>query len=351
MSTPKVAIVTTTIHTPYILSEYATMLGAYDGRIFVAGDRKTPHAEVQALCDDLSAIYLSPEQQTALDYDCSGVIGWNSTARRNIATLEALKWGADVVVTIDDDNVPAGGDWLTRHLGILGFRGQMKHITWHSRDRWLNVGQYADDPFNARGLPMPERRPHLMLAGMAETTEHIGIVNGLTLGDPDMDAIGRLDRQRFVSGYLLPHRSERITIRPSDTWAPLNAQNTSYVRELAPLMGVLPGIGRYDDIWASYIAMKVLGDTEWAVSFGEPYVIHERDRYQHNLWQDLENELYGLQMTEPFIAELRSIDLSRYSSIMERLGYLAGYLNGCELLPLQTRQFLVSWVRDVERVL
>ena len=40
------------------------------------------------------------------DTDLPPLTGWNTDRRRNFALLEALKWGADLIVSVDDDMIP-----------------------------------------------------------------------------------------------------------------------------------------------------------------------------------------------------------------------------------------------------
>ena len=42
--------------------------------------------------------------------ELSDAIGWNSIQRRNIGLLYAYEQGADVIATVDDDNIPYD-DW------------------------------------------------------------------------------------------------------------------------------------------------------------------------------------------------------------------------------------------------
>ncbi len=54
----KVALITTTIHVPYVLSFYREL--NKDVMFFIAGDRKTPHSEVRKFVSELgNAVYYS----------------------------------------------------------------------------------------------------------------------------------------------------------------------------------------------------------------------------------------------------------------------------------------------------
>src|SRR5215472_3795893 len=102
------ALVTTTIQVPKVLELYrrcAKSALRNDCLFFVAGDLKTP----PDLVGDY--IYLPPEKQQA-DWKTSRVLPWNSITRRNIAILEALKAKADIIITVDDDNIPLNTDYF-----------------------------------------------------------------------------------------------------------------------------------------------------------------------------------------------------------------------------------------------
>jgi hypothetical protein len=337
------ALITTTIYVPTVLRQYRA--SDPDVLMIIAGDTKTPHDEVQALCDELGhAIYLTPKDQERLGYACSEVIGWRSIQRRNIALLEALRLGAQVVLSVDDDNAP-------RRIGYFedlreAFKGKMGAV--FEGDKWFNLGDNADERFYYRGYPFSERieprKP--WLSKLVEPGQlRVGIVNGRIYGDPDINAI---DRYPHGGPRVRNYRAYHPTYTdPRTTWTPINSQNTAYVRELAPLAFVLPGIGRYDDIWASYIAQRVMEATDYHVYFGEPSVVQERN--PHDWLKDLENEIYGMRHTEAFCEELKSVPIDDGASVLENME--AVRLGAARLLPRQTRDFFGAWIDDVARVL
>ena len=104
----KTALIFTTINVPTVLNLYRAH--DPDVRFFVAFDKKTPMEAYEYLYDFPNCEIL--EQCVDSYWKCSELIGWNTISRRNIALLEALKWGADVVVTIDDDNIPLTSDYF-----------------------------------------------------------------------------------------------------------------------------------------------------------------------------------------------------------------------------------------------
>src|SRR5690349_21599048 len=98
------ALVMPTIHVPYVLKYYREIVP--DMMFFVIGDERTPDDEVRQLLREVgSAEYYSVEDQRRLGYQSCELIDWNHPGRRSIGFLEAVKAGADVIVSADDDNI------------------------------------------------------------------------------------------------------------------------------------------------------------------------------------------------------------------------------------------------------
>ena len=337
-----ICLFTTTIYVPSVLRQYRA--SDPDVLMIVAGDLKTPHAEVRALCAELgNAVYLDPQDQEALGYKCSGVIGYKTIQRRNIALLEAIRSGADVVLSIDDDNAPRHSAYFAELRGAFG----RPTGTMIAGDAWYNLGNQAEARFIYRGFPFSLRAdsqpPTLRLA--REGLWPVGVVNGLIYGDPDINAIDRYPNGGpRVEDYRTYGRP--VYVNPRTTWTPINSQNTAYVRELAPLAFVLPAVGRYDDIWASFMALRVMEATDYHVLFGEPSVMQERN--PHNWLVDLEREIYGMRHTEAFCESLKAIPVDPAKSVLDNLDAVR---QGVTHLPIQARLFMDAWLEDVARVL
>ena len=146
----KTALITTTVNVPEILRTYRKF--DPDVTFFVAGDKKTPHKKCGRLADEIgNMMYYNVEDQKRLGYECSELIGWNTIRRRNIALLEALKFGAEIVITIDDDNYPLYSTYFKDFERILTtkFDGLMAI----SRSGWFNTGEYVIPKVYHRGFP------------------------------------------------------------------------------------------------------------------------------------------------------------------------------------------------------
>ena len=267
-------ICTTTINLPSeALRHFAAMR---DWTLVVAGDLKTPLAKWPDSC-----IYLSPIQQDKFDIELSGAIGWNCIQRRNMAFLYAAKeLKADVIASVDDDNIPLQG-WGEK---LLLNSPQMG--AFYSRD------QEVFDPISAtlyknlwhRGFPLELLRERSW--GAATVEEHPGadIQADFWNGDADVDAVCRMehgaDNCEFDSIFF-PMWSDR----PS----PFNSQNTFLSRSVLPNYFMHLDVGRYDDILAAY-HVQALGHR---VIYGKPSVRQRRNN--HDLMDDFKKETWGYQ--------------------------------------------------------
>jgi hypothetical protein len=78
-----------------------------DWTIIIVGDKKTPHEEYFELENQNSKVkYLTPQYQEENFKELSDLIGWNTIGRLNIGFLQALKDGAEIIASVDDDNIP-----------------------------------------------------------------------------------------------------------------------------------------------------------------------------------------------------------------------------------------------------
>ena len=229
------ALLTTTINVPEVLAEYREL--GPDVPFVIAGDQKSPHAEIVDLMESIGGPYhyLTPDEQYESYPALSQTIGWNNIQRRNIAILEAAKLGADVLITVDDDNAPTGD-----YFAELEQAFSEPHTGRVGREGWFNIGTLALAPYTYRGWPRSV--PPLAGHTLNGHPRQISIVNGLIYGDPDIGAIQRIAQGPEVRAYLPPALAG-IAIDPGVTWSPINSQNTAYRAELAPLMLLPPTLG------------------------------------------------------------------------------------------------------------
>jgi len=337
------SLVTTTINVPSVLGLYRELRD--DVSIVVVGDDRTPDDEVRRLLRPLgNAVYYSRREQELLGYQCSPLIGWNCIMRRNVAILEAMKLKPDVIITIDDDNIPVGRSYFDHFEST--FAEKFSGLAAGSADGWFNIGQLLVPSVYHRGFPYELRGAPREIRMHPATDAQIGVSAGLWAGDPDIDAMDRI-----VSGPRVHNWSPLIQhglIVSKDCYSPFNSQNTAFRSELAALMMVWIGVGRYDDIWASYAAQRVLRETPYHVHFGQPMVWQQRNPQSH--WKNLRDEMHGMENTSAFTRALDEIDVGN-GGPLQMLRRIFEGLNGRSFIPSLTVEAGLRWCDDVESVL
>lgn len=311
----KIAIVTTTIFVPKLLDSYAEDAKKHGRAVvfIVVGDKKTP-PETAAYCAGLAGRsgfpveYFPPERQEESLSRFPALrdhIQWNCIMRRNVGILFAYESGCPWLATIDDDNFLATEDYLGTH-GI-GQKREMTEIS--SSTGWVNVCRLLEEKhgrtFYHRGFPLEKRIEESWTE--RKTTAAPVASAGLWLGDPDVDALERLYHSTDPTEATKLARKDRVT-PAKGAWTPFNSQNTALARAVIPAYFLSPKVGRYDDIWASYILKKIADHLGDSIAFGEPLVKQERN--PHNYWRDLDMERYGHALTLGFVETLAALPLS-----------------------------------------
>lgn len=313
----KTALVTTTINVPTLLEGYCTNAKQYghaDLVVIVVGDKKTP-AGVAQFCSDLQRksgyeveYYDVPKQHAFLAEwpSLREYLPYNSVQRRNIGLLRANQLEANVIITIDDDNHVVPGDDYFGRQKIVGTEQALQLVS--SSNNWYNICELLEEehnlPFYPRGWPIHKR----WVPTETSVSQQIGkvVVNaGLWLEAPDIDAVTWLDLPIRTTAYR-PTYPDGIALA-HNTWAPFNSQNTALAAEVLPAYFLSPFIGRYDDIWASYILKKIASHIGHYIHFGPPIVRQQRN--PHNYFRDFDLERLGLETTDQFVDALISLKL------------------------------------------
>ena len=270
-------IVTTTINEPTEATiKFSNMS---DWHLIVVGDTKTPHNLYKNL---KNITYLTPEDQESLSKELSDSIGWKTIRRRNMGFLKAYQMGANVMATVDDDNIPY------ENWGKELFIGKNIEVNFYNDE--LNVF----DPISVtehselwhRGFPLQyvsKRNPVLIGKKMIKCMVQADFWDG----DPDIDAVCRITKEPIVKfNNFDPFASNNI--------APFNSQNTFIHRDLIPFYMVIPHVGRMDDIWGAYALQQDLYE-----KYGNFVVYNKATVYQernpHDLTIDMREEMIGYQ--------------------------------------------------------
>ncbi|PPD46794.1 MAG: hypothetical protein CTY14_05900 [Methylotenera sp.] len=279
MSYSKV-IVTTSINSPTeALLKYARIEGWH---LVVVGDLKTPTP-----FNIEGATYLSPSDQEKLSPRLSDLIGWNCIQRRNLGFIWAIKQGALLVATIDDDNIPY------ENWGNESLVGQEIDIDFYQSS------VPAFDPISVtehsnlwhRGFPiqwLTERKA----VNLTTKKMVVDVEAGFWNGDPDIDAICRMEHSPQLNF------SEKSFPFAGGPMAPFNSQNTILSAKAISEYFLFPKIGRMDDIWAAFW----LQSKGFNVVFNKASVFQKRN--EHDLTKDFELEVLGYTKSYKLIASL-----------------------------------------------
>jgi len=334
----KIALCTTTIHVPHALKLMRKC--SADVKFFVAGDEKSPHTNIITAQTGIGNYdYLMPGSQKK--WNCSEVIGWNTLARRNIAFLEALKWGADAIYSWDNDNLPVG----TAHFYGIEQRLATKFngIKVASDTGWFDPGSLLIPAVRHRGFP--HNKPVSKMASPV-IDAHVGVAAGLVIGDPDIDATTRIERAPDVTNVHILGSTGVIV--DHSTWTVFNSQNTAVIRDLMPAWFMMPGVGRHDDIYASLIVQRVARERHLHVHFGLPFTYQQRNA--HNLVSDIRKEIDGMENVQKLAEFLDSIILPA-RSVIEDTRIIYGALLSSGLISIAAVSAGLAWLEDVETVL
>ena len=277
------AIVTTTIQKPTEATLKFCEIKNWD--LIVVGDLKTPKNEY----DEINCHYITVEDQELLNQPLSNAIGWNTIQRRNMGFLYAFNEGYEVIASVDDDNIPKNNWGENLYIN--------KEIEVTVYDTPLDVF----DPLSVterndlwhRGFPIQLLENKNDINNIGKHKRKVLIQADLWDGDPDIDAICRLSKMPMVEYKISePYCSTKIS--------PFNSQNTFFHRSVIPFYMVIPHVGRMDDIWGAYYLQKKVKYKNFIV-FNNASVYQERNN--HNLVNDLKNEIMGYENTIKFNRE------------------------------------------------
>lgn len=256
--------------------------------------------------------------------------------------LEAAKDGADVIVTVDDDNLPINVDYF-RHLERT-FAGRFSGLELTAPRGWVDPGWLIQPPTHHRGFPHELWHPFDAPVVRPTIGARVGVAAGLWLGEPDVDAVTRIATAPRATGVTELARAGVVLDRAC--YAPFNSQNTAVSRALLPAYVMFTECGRYDDIWAAYVTERVMREHDYVVHYGQPLVYQERN--EHRLVRDLEAELGGMASTLELVDTLKKIDLAG-DDVVEDARHLFEQLARGRFSALTGLG--LAWVNDAERVL
>jgi len=333
----KTALVTTSINVPKVLKLYRQL--DPDVALFVTGDLKTPD-EGEDFCNSLkNCLYLGPQAQKHLNYKSSELIGWNTDSRRNIAVLEAVKSGAEVIISVDDDMIPIESCPLLKFGAI--FDAAFDGLQFGCDRVWFDAGGFTIPQAEQRGLPPDSKRfayPYFA------TSAKIGVAQGVILGVPDTSATEAIGRRPFIHSASDILRNGFV-VHPG-AYAVFNSQWTAFRAELAPaFMQHYATQQRNTDILASMLMRRLMAERELYTYFGPPMAFHARE--PRPLFNDLRAEIYGLEHIQDWADYLHRAPIAGRNMVDD----CRALVGGCGFLSQEFKDCAFAYYEDMESVL
>lgn len=320
------AIVITTINDGGFVRHLLPLLAAGEGRIslIVVGDENTsPDCAAQlarAASEGHDITWLDVAAQMEWLAQTPGLashIPWRSDNRRNVGVLEAYRRGVDVIVLLDDDNVPVDPADFLKWYGRVG--GEVEAFELETSEPWLNPCELlvcssaygpASQPVHIfpRGHPVSRRGAERARVSRTSVRARAALHLGLWLGEPDVDAATRAALAPVI------HRATIDTplLAPAGALLAMSSQNVAAARRVVPAwwfvrMGeIAPNVvmDRFGDILQGCFAARAAAALGERILVGSPLVEHRRN--PHALLRDMAFELPGMALQEALLPMLEA---------------------------------------------
>lgn len=340
----KLAIISTTIYGEkgYLIYDRLASKSKFDKvSFFIAGDKKSPPFDSSKFKNEVE--YLAPKAQGR--YASSEAMGWNKSARRNIALLRAIETDPDFILTIDDDNIPSD-DYFDKWYQVITnpAKKQVVGIKKIEHSHWHNYLAATDSEIElyTRGFPIPFRYKNstkVTKLKKAVSPEQIGVFQGISLGDPDIDAQTRIVYPKptpltkvYEKNYVL-----------QNIWSPYNSQNTMFAKKLFPLAIMWTTAGRSEDIYASYVWQRFLFNNNMYAHVGD--AVNFQNRGKRNDLRDLALEAETYLKSHEVWEEINKIKEK------DPLDFIKALVNSEYSIIAREKAFLHAFYHDLERIL
>ncbi|MDL0122456.1 MULTISPECIES: alpha-1 4-glucan-protein synthase [Halobacterium] len=257
-------------------------------------------------------------------------------------------------VFIDDDTLPHDEwDFFGRHLENLHHEGPVESVS--SDERWVNVLYQSDSALYPRGYPYAAM-DETTTTGQAET-DHVVASQGLWTNVPDLDAV-RILMDGDLRGQAQTRTEtadfDRDFVAAEGDYLTVCSMNLAFRREVIPAFYQFPmddnawDVGRFDDIWSGVVLKRAADVVGGDIYNGAP--LCEHNKAPRSTFDDLANEVAGLELNEHFWEEVAAADpaAETYAGVAEAVGRRLAdgeydsYNNGAFLN--ECGEYLLDWV-------
>jgi hypothetical protein len=327
----QIALVITSISNPEnkVLQDFAKKTTQYGFDYIIAGDEKSPPDFFIQGCT-----FLSLKKQSDSGFSLAKILPTKHYARKNLGYLEAMRRGANIIVETDDDNYAKESFWTKREANV--------QAGLYSNEGWLNIYKlFSEQNIWPRGFSLE----HIQDTPKSKDVEQLcycPIQQGLADGNPDVDAIYRL-----VQPLPVTFRASSNIVIGNNTWCPFNSQNTTWFKEVFPLM-YLPSYCsfRMTDIWRSFVAQRICQENEMGVLFHSATVWQERN--EHSLLADFKDEIPGYVNNDLLVEKLGLLSLQKgIEHIPENLIACYQVFIDMNLVDKKELDLIHAWIDDV----
>jgi hypothetical protein len=246
--------------------------------IIVVGDLKTPNNSY--LNKDIS--YITSDNKIFSNF--SKMLPYNHYCRKNIGYLQSINNNSTIIFDTDDDNGP-----LCDITNINGFLQNSKTVYGQKFPNVLSL--FTDIDIWGRGYPIEllNKKEEIKLKKSNDTDiKNIGIIQSLSDGDPDVDAIYRLTNKNYNSNITFD--VNKCFILEKNVYTQGNTQSTLWInKELFFLLYIPSTVSfRFCDILKMYIAQRCMWEYNKLFCYISPIVY--QDRNEHDYMNDFVSE-------------------------------------------------------------
>jgi hypothetical protein len=330
----KISHVITSINKPNrVIKKYHSLCNKLGINFVIIGDQKTPIYPKKYN-------FYNIQSQNQFRFDINKSLPLNSYSRKNVGYLIAMKNKSTIITETDDDNYPK--DYFFENLELK------RVLPLISGPKWINILKIFSKKNNniiwPRGFPLDEIN-EIHKIRLKKTLITSPIQQRLCDGNPDVDAIYRLTKKNKFhtfknNNYALDNKSI----------CPFNSQNTVWHEICFPLM-YLPSYCtmRATDIWRGFIALRILKNYNWNLSFLKSTVIQNRNI--HNLLDDFNLEYPVYKNTRIFNDTLNKIKLSSKKTDM-LINFFKCYkeLTKNRIIEKKELELVSKWLMDISKI-
>ncbi len=326
----RAAIVITSIFPPTRSIDLFAEKESYS--LIVVGDKKTPKDWRHE-----GAEYLSTQLQESSGYNICRSLPYNHYCRKMTGYLHAVANGVEYIIDTDDDNLPKG-NW-----GFPPFTGT--YSTVRSTGSFINIyGYFTKQKIWPRGFPLRYiAQSNHDDAKLTDKPCKIGVWQGLTDKDPDVDAIYRL-----VDDTPCIFQSRAPIVLETGLACPFNSQNTAFKKELFPLLYLPAHVTfRFTDILRGLVAQPIMWVHGYNMGFTEATVVQERN--SHDYFEDFISEVPMYLHSESIIEIVSGVVKSK-CDLCENLYNAYDALEKAKIVTANELELLSAWLNDCQDI-